>query len=292
MFSEIECGIFGYSKCAWHDDSDKNTYRAGEKYFTENFLLLGDSEGTPVELNAGEHKFDVSYALSSHLPTSFKCQYGKIKYKIQITIDRPWKLDSKHDFPFTVIRPLDLNAQENALRVPLKEEFLKNFKMDFTSDPLYVSASIPFSGYVPGQTITVMINVNNQSKTHVKEVKVSLKKIVLLNSEKPKKKTKMLVLSEAKGCTDPIGVQTKQYFEMKIIVPSLPPMISNCDAIKVFYELRVKAVTSGLSSNPKLKIPVMIGTVPLETRGDNIPASPGTKSLRKKFKIKVVRLIL
>lgn len=293
----------GYAKSKWSEEKGGGqrveTYRACESYFNEVSCLLGDFEDNKTELTAGQHKFDVSYALSSHLPTSFKCKNGSIKYKIRITIDRSWKLNSTYEFPFTVIRPLNLNDLEATVRNPMKEELSKNFKWDFTSESLYMSASIPFRAYVPGQVIDIRINqsvlfnsilfqtidvkiqVNNQSRTHVKEIKCSLKKIIFLHSFRPKKKTKMLIEAEGKVCTDTVPILTVQTFHEQLVVPSLPPNISNCDIIKVSYELRVKAKTSGFSRSPKLKFPITIGTVPLESRGDNIPSSPSCASLRK-----------
>lgn len=278
----------GYAKCKWTEEKDGGQRvdfnRGGEIYFNESSCLLGEFDENQVELKPGLHKFDVSYALSSHLPTSFKCKYGSIKYKIRIKIDRPWKLDSTYDFPFQVVRPLNLNTESISLRTPLKDELSKTFKMDFTSEPLYMMAAIPMSGYVAGQTVDVLIQVNNQSKTHVKEIKVYLKKIVLLNSQKPRKKTKVLTESIAKITTDAVPILSIQTFEEKLIIPSTPPNIMNCEVIQVFYELRVKAKTSGLNRSPKLKLPITIGTVPLECRGDgcdNVPQSPMYGNLRK-----------
>lgn len=287
-FLEIDCVILGYAKCKWTEEKGGgqriDTNRAREIYFNESSCLLGDYDENQIELKPGLHKFDVSYALSSHLPTSFKCKNGSIKYKIRINIDRPWKLDLTYDFPFQVIHPLNLNTESITLRTPSKDELSKNFKMDFTSEPLYMSAAIPFSGYVPGQTVDVLVQVNNQSKTHVKEIKVYLKKIILLNSQKPKKKTKVLTESVAKVITDSVPVLSIQTFEEKLVIPSLPPNIKNCEVIQVFYELRVKAKTSGLSRSPKLKLPITIGTVPLECRADgcdDVPQSPICGNLRK-----------
>lgn len=272
----------GYSKCKWNEEKGSGnggsvvTNRGYESYIKEDFDLLENFDDKSVEMKSGQHTFKVSYALSSNLPTSFKCKYGSIKYKVCVTISRPWKLKSCYEFPFTIIRPTNLNSENSSLRTSIKKELSKNFKLDFTSDPLFLSAEIPFSGYVPGQSISVNVNVNNQSGTHVKEVKISLKKIVLLNSSKPKRKTKQLVLAEAKVSSDSIAVQTAQSFDKKLVVPSLPPNITNCDVIQVSYELRVKAKTSGFNRSPKLKLPITIGTSPLL----GLPNSPSCRNLR------------
>jgi hypothetical protein len=286
FFQEISYSIYGYAKCQWYEEkgagstirADSN--RAREDFINKTFTFLEPSESESlIDLEAGDNKFNLSYSLSENLPTSFKSKNGSIKYKILVLVEKPRKSDSTFEFPFTVIRPLNLNNPEYFyVRSSAKEELSKNFKMDFTSEPLYMSAFIPFRGYVPGQTINIKINVNNQSKTHVKEIKISFKKIVVFNSAKPKKKTKILVLSEAKVSTDAIPILSMESFDEKLVVPSLPPNITNCDVIQVSYELRVKAMTSGLSRSPKLKIPITIGTVPLE----GIRPSPSC-SLREYF---------
>ncbi|CRK98592.1 CLUMA_CG012462, isoform A [Clunio marinus] len=279
--NKIICMFHGYAKCKWYEERgvSPNVYidvlRGRESYVDETFCLLSDSDGKQVELTTGEHNFDASYDLPSNIPTSFWCRNGQIKYKVRIVVDRSWKMNSNYDFPFTVIQPLNLNSEGLSLRHPIKEEKAKNFMLDFTSEKLYMSASIPFSGYVPGQSINVFLEVNNQSKTHVKEVKISLKKIVLMNSRKPKRNTKELVFSEGKVLTDSIPAQTSRSFERRIIVPSLPPNITNCETIKVLYQLRIKAMTSGFNRCPKIKIPITIGTVPFS----NILASPSYMKL-------------
>lgn len=280
--------ILGYAKCKWTEDKGNGTgsdaTRGREDYIKESFNLLGNTQNSPVDLTVGQHDFNIQYILGSTLPTSFKCRNGSIKYKIQVNVERPWKMNSSYEFPFTVIRPLNLNSEPRSLKDPLKQELSKNFTLDFTSEPLYMLASISFQAYVPGQTINLKIQVNNQSKTHVKEIKVSLKKIVVLSSFKPKKRTKQLVIPEGKVFTDPVPVLTVQNFEKQIVVPSLPPNISNCEIIHVRYELRVKAITSGLSRSPKLKLPITIGTIPLTNRGTSIPPSLSSLNLRKDLK--------
>ena len=242
--------------------------------------MVGDLDEDQVEFSAGEHKFEISYALASTLPTSFKCKNGSIKYKIRVIVDRSWKPKSRFEFPFTVIRPLNLNDVGPSLRNPLKQEISKDFKMDFTTEPLYISASIPTSGFVPGEVINVDIQVNNQSKTHIKELKVYIKKLISLNSDRPRRVTKISTESDAKVSSDSIPISSMRSFEINLEVPSLEPNISNCDVIQVQYELRIKAKTSGLSRSPRLNFPITIGTVPLRNQNDT-STSPNYFSLCK-----------
>lgn len=248
------------------------------------FCLLGGPWDNQVDLSAGEHKFHVSLALGSDLPTSFKCLNGSIKYKIRVTVERSWRVNSRFELPFTIIRPLDLNESgKNYLRRPSKYETSKNFSLDFSSESLYLSAMILFIGYVPGQCIDVDVHVSNESKTHVKEVKVTLYKVITLISDGSKKKCKLFYEPEAKVSSNaPVPVSFKQNFKIKVEVPSLPPNIDS-EIIKVNYELQIKAKTGGLSRSLRFVMPIVIGTFPLRDE-DVMQPLPSYSSLRKKSK--------
>ena len=111
-FTGISCLILGYAKCKWTDEqNNKVVNHARENYIKQSFCLLGDADTGQVGLTAGQHKLNISYMLSSYLPTSFRCKNGSIKYKILVTVERTWKMDLVFDFPFTVIRPLNLNNE-------------------------------------------------------------------------------------------------------------------------------------------------------------------------------------
>lgn len=282
-FSGINAEIVGYAKCRWEEDDGAGsshyfrTLRGREEFINQTFCLFGELEGE--QLTAGEHKFNVSYALDSNLPTSLKCKNGAIKYKVRVVVERKSSLarksSSTFEFPFTVIKPLNLNDVRPLLTRPVKEELTKKFKMDFGSEPLFMKASVPFSGYVPGQVIDVSVLVNNQSKTNVSEMKVSLKKIVVLNSNKGKhRRTMFLTESAVKVSTEPVPVATMRDFDLKLEVPSLSPNIENCEIINVQYVVRIKAKTSGFNRSPRIDLPVTIGTVPLHFNHNPNAQSP------------------
>lgn len=47
----------------------------------------------------------------------------------------------------------------------------------FPDGPLSIDAFTPVSGYTPGQTINVKVNVNNKSKETLTEIEVQLNKV-------------------------------------------------------------------------------------------------------------------
>lgn len=201
------------------------------------------------------------------LPTSFEAKHGSIRYLINVVIDRPWKFDLTYKNAFTVLKQLDLNYENPALKIPTKMEIVKTFYCFLCkSKPLYMAASIPVSGYVCGQNIVVSIEMNNESNINVDDVKISLKKIIYYNSQRPTTKTKTEVLSEAELRCGAVGATNKIKFEQKLIIPPVPPSNMNyCRILNVTYEVHVTAKVSGMHTNPVIKLPITIGTVPLIT---------------------------
>jgi len=147
-------------------------------YLSSLHHLLGGPSTSKVELLPGQYKFDFTCQLPPAIPTSFVSKLGSIQYKMEVTVERSWKSEQNFEFPFTVIHPLDLNS-DKTLKIPMKSETSKVFT--FGSGTLHLSASIPFSGFVAGQLISVSVDVNNQSETPVKEIKISLKKLIKYN---------------------------------------------------------------------------------------------------------------
>lgn len=116
------------------------------------------------------------------LPTSIEAQHGHIRYVIKVVLERSWKHDLTYSTAFTVLKPLDLNYESPMLRNPTKMEIKKIFSFGFfKSDPLHMSVNIPFSGFVAGQPVNVTIEINNQSRIAIDNVKLSLKKTINYN---------------------------------------------------------------------------------------------------------------
>jgi len=120
------------------------------------------------------------------------------------------------------------------------------------------------SGYVAGQWIHVTIDVNNESRIDVEDIKITLKKIVFYNSQTPTRKTKEEVTNAAEIRCGSVKKRDKGQFDQKILIPAVPPTNLNyCRVLNVSYEVHVTAKISGMHGNPVLKLPVTIGTVPL-----------------------------
>lgn len=212
---------------------------------------------------AGSHSHSFMFPLPDYLPSTFKSMEGVVKYQMEITVKRFGKSDCNFVYPFNVMRVVDLNAFDPPLSRPVLKVTSKEFSLDFSSKALYMTAMIPQSGFVPNQVIDIRIQVDNRSSIYVKYVKVSLKKIIAFTSQNPNIQTRELCVTETLIYCGDVPAHKKKSFLKYLKVPLLPPNISNCDIIRLGYEIHVKAKTVGVTRSPVLKIPIQIGSIPL-----------------------------
>jgi len=199
------------------------------------------------------------------LPSSFEGKHGHIRYSCKAVLDRPWKSDKEFRLAFTVIKTEDLNLLPLTLTIPAEQKIVRHFYCCcFKSKPFFMSASIPFSGYVPGQRIEMAVKMNNQSNADIEGTKVALERITQYISQSPRKKVKheTLVMREVFG----IGVGANGFAEVKLemsVPPISPTNLNSCRVLTTCYQLRVLAKVTGAHRNPHMTIPITIGTVPI-----------------------------
>lgn len=179
-------------------------------------------------------------------------------------LERPWKLDLKYSFGFTVIKVYDLNYDTPAMRTPLKAETTKNFFLGLGSKAVYISTEIPARGFVAGQTVPITIATNNESSTDVKELKISLKKVIQYNSQSPRAKTRKRIESTSEIRHSGVQRKSKESAVVHMVFPAVPPTnITFSSIIQVSYFIQIVAKVGGMHFSPILRLPVTIGTVPL-----------------------------
>lgn len=140
-------------------------------------MKIIESTEDGVELTANHHSFDFSFPLPPSLPTTFKSKYGSIKYKIIAVVRFSQTSELTFELPFIVVCPLDLNKVTPSIATPQKLELGKNFNFQLASSDLNMMAVLPQGGYVPGQLIEILVQIENKGRTRVKYLKIALKKI-------------------------------------------------------------------------------------------------------------------
>jgi Arrestin (or S-antigen), N-terminal domain/Arrestin (or S-antigen), C-terminal domain len=201
------------------------TFQGKEDYLNQTTYLFGSASGTtPIEMPPGTTSYSFACMLPPQLPSSVEGKYGNIRYSCKAVLDRPWKTDKEFRLSFSVIKSEDLNLMSPSLYTPVKSEILRHFYCCcFKSKPFHMAASIPFSGFVPGQTIEVTVKLNNQSNVDVEGTKVSLERNTQYISQTPRKKIRFecLPVRDVFGA----GVSACGLAEIKVslVIPALPP---------------------------------------------------------------------
>lgn len=140
-------------------------------------------------MEAGSYDHDFECQLPDGLPTSFEGQFGSIRYRVRVVLDIVLWPNIEFKEGFTVIKPFDLNSDDelrvrtaypftliearnfipsNRLQLPVTKDIDETFSPLYLlrcwqSEPMNVAARIPIGGYTPGQSIDVQVDVDNKS---------------------------------------------------------------------------------------------------------------------------------
>ncbi|XP_065342547.1 arrestin domain-containing protein 17-like isoform X1 [Cloeon dipterum] len=236
------------------------TFSNEEVYFENKFTAYGG--GSDQTLTAGEHLFPFSYVLPTNLPSSFEGEHGHIRYTVRAVLDRPWTFDHEAKAAFTIISTLDLNTEPQAA-APANAQKSKTYCcLCCASGPVNVTLSLPTGGAVPGETLFPTLDVENNSRVYLSLIKLRLKKRLLYKARGSTKTEEMSIAEKNLGYVD--SGQSHTFEREALLVPSLPPSnLKNCSIIDLDYYLEAHFTSSGWNSNFELRVPVLIGTIPL-----------------------------
>lgn len=254
-------------------EEERKDVTGHEEYFQISYYLLGGANSGETELAPGAHTYPFTCALPPSLPSSFEGEYGHVRYTIKVTLDRPWKFDQDSKMAFTVISPVDLNLMEKA-REPEKLVMEKTFCCwCCASPPLSVVVSVPVKGYLSGQAIPLLAEIDNRSNVEVEKVKFLFRKHLAFHTSAPRM-TKKDVKTIGELALGPFGKSEQRTIKQSLDVPPLPPSnLDNCGIIDLHYDLQVIAEVSGFHTNLDGIIPITIGTIPLKDYQPQAPAS-------------------
>ncbi|KAL6437106.1 hypothetical protein ACFW04_005004 [Cataglyphis niger] len=151
--------------------------RASEQYFNLTYYLFANTTGDQVRMPEGFHKYPFNFSLPYNIPCSFEHANGHIRYTTKAIIDRPWRFDHECKIAFTVVASYDLNAHSQQC-LGINDETNENFYSFccFNIGSIKTHIKIPTTGFVPGQSIDTMINLNNNSSVNVSKISVKLER--------------------------------------------------------------------------------------------------------------------
>ncbi|XP_015118177.1 arrestin domain-containing protein 17 isoform X1 [Diachasma alloeum] len=247
-------------------EKESETVTGHEEYFNIQSYVVGTASGDDeIILPIGEHSYPFTCALPQNLPSSFEHDYGHVRYTVKAIIDRPWKFDQEVKAAFTVVSHFDLNREARASE-PIHQEMSKTFCcLCCGSPPLKVNVILPVKGYVPGQSMAIRVNVDNQSGIVVETVKLILRKIITFKANTPRVITRTEKIVVAEVSKGPVEAGGTSDYEQKLEISPLPPSnLTNCGIIDLEYNLKIEACVQGwYHRNLKSNTLVFIGTIPL-----------------------------
>ncbi|KAJ8674426.1 hypothetical protein QAD02_005688 [Eretmocerus hayati] len=248
-----------------------------EKYFEASSYLIESALGKELVLKPGIHEYKFSFRLPHNLPSSVELAYGHIRYTTTAIIERPWKSDQEFKTFFTVVSDFGLNLHQNGLVSVQTEAKWDLSRFCCISRPLSINISVPTRVYVPGQTISIKVNVENESGKWVDAVKLILQKVITYSATTPRKDRKIMKEKIVGVSAGPIGDKQIISYEQKLVVPPLlASNLQNGGIIHFEYELTVEAcIQGGTTHTFEEGTPIYISTVPFSD--DQKPQPPTSK---------------
>ncbi|CAG5121161.1 unnamed protein product, partial [Candidula unifasciata] len=225
---------------------ETDPYSSSEVYLNQDSLLLGvfPNQGTStVELAQGRHVFPFQFQIPQGLPSSFEDLHGHVRYTVQCTIDKPWKIDHTTKRPFTILSMLDLNQMPDCLqRIEGTNQRTQCCCCCCCcccgkSGPIQATFYVDRAGYVPGEAIRLFAEINNNSNQRIDKSYVDLKMMITYHSTT---KSKMQFKEVARVTRPGIGAFGRDQWSGEVLViPALPPSyLAGCRIIDIRYILQ------------------------------------------------------
>ncbi|XP_069691689.1 arrestin domain-containing protein 17-like [Periplaneta americana] len=266
-FRKITVIIGGEGHTKWrenHGQSGSSTYTGREKYFEHKIDVFGIS-GDVEELPSGSHIFQFATTLPYGLPSSFEGKYGIIRYTAKVIFDCPWRFNRDIKGSFNVLSYVDLNSNPY-LKEPVIIESNKHFCCLWCkSGPVTMVVRLPISGFVCGQIIPIIVELDNASNINIQKIECELQKNIVYRAARTKRKKKESISLSKLIFEGPIGQNYSRTWSEQITVPATPSSSQGeSKFITVSYLLVIRAKPEQKTHlNLKTELPITIGTVPL-----------------------------
>ncbi|KAK3780535.1 hypothetical protein RRG08_032010 [Elysia crispata] len=249
-------------------------YYSSEKYFDQNVLLLGPSQGSSTtELPQGRHTFPFKLQLPPGLASSFEGEHGHVRYVASCKIDKPWKFDHKTKRPFTVMTVLDLNSHPSYSQRLQSSNEKRLCCLCCKSGPIIASFHLDRMGYVPGEAIRLSAEIINGSSRRMDKSYVELIMITTYRaSTKTRTRTKRIAALMRPAIP---GHSEDVWSGEELVIPPLPPsFLEGCRIIDIRYIVQLNVDPSGPGLDLEVPLEIVIGTIPLMSVVQQYPPRP------------------
>jgi hypothetical protein len=249
-------------------------YYGEDRYLNHKTYLYGSEGASASELASGTYRYSFQCLLPDLIPASFEDTYGNIRYNIKAVMDIPWRFNKEYELQFTVVRHDYLNEFPE-LKIATQDETMTTFCCwCCESKPFIMTVTLPYTGFARGQNIPIDVRLDNKSDVQIIGLEISLNRHIRYTSDTPKRKYKLE--SEVMISTQTKGVRKEESKTYKITL-KIPGSLHNsveryCRIINVCYDVKFETISSGCHKNSIIRIPISIGTNPLNFNNEQLQA--------------------
>ncbi len=233
-------------------------YRNSDTYVNREVVLWKAEYSPTGSLPVGEHYLPFILELPQNIPHSFEGTYGQVRYELEASIlqsiQTNFVLRSKHAIIVENNTPMDILRLCREPRTVAKTKRLKI--LIFGAGSISTTVSVPRTGFSPGDTIPININVSNQSSRRICVDSVLRRRSTLTASGGEQKVISRQIAKTVLPFVMPWDVIS---CEMFLDVPiDIQASMRNCSCIRVKYVLAIKVHIPWSFYMQELKIPVVI----------------------------------
>ncbi|ARE67372.1 SWPV2-ORF144 [Shearwaterpox virus] len=256
----IQIIVKGYAKVHWSEKkkigpipitTTAHDYYKKIEYLNRKYILVKDTNSRVI--HSGRHEYAFSFELPQSLPTSsFESKYGSIRYCLKAELHRDCSLPMKLKKELTVFEHVDINT-------PLLTTYQSGSKertlLFCRSEVISLLAKIEKKGYVPGEYVRIVAEIENNSSRAVMP-NVCIYQIQTFYTDRNIKKVRNLITSSRGKQLLPGNIEIWNNKQLK--VPQVSHSILNCSIIRLEY-LLVIYVEIPETKNISLEFPIVIG---------------------------------
>jgi len=239
-------------------------------------------------MGQGRYNWPFTVRLPKYLPASFEGSYGKVWYWAKVSIDQPWKKDTEVQKIFTVIGTLDLNTEPDTHRAVEGIAEVMAGSLCCKSGPITAKVTLPLRGYVGNQNIAFKVQIDNESKSPLRNISLGLYQQVTFKADKRTKRQMHLLKGISWRDVNP-GENTQWEDELKNIPNTVPSRLGcGCKQIDVRYLVQFYG-KPGSRGSLEAPVEIIMGTVALRQERDTTLGVPGADGRRGRSHSRDVR---
>ncbi|CAF1623360.1 unnamed protein product, partial [Didymodactylos carnosus] len=238
----------------------KTEYHDVRIYGTKIILAQPPHGQDEIQLDPGQYKYQFNIQLPDKLPPSLhETDYPYVKYFLQVLVDKPWyKPDSRQRINFRIFPRVNLLQISNAMSV-------LRFNSQNRKD-IVLHGTLEKASFVPGEIITLNLNIHNQNRITIKHIDVFLIQRYIVETCRRRRILFRVTIPHIENINDEQIKET-----CCIITPTLniPPTYEYHSTktrtpvhVSIHYELKFEVKVKGLFADFDLTIPITCGTDP------------------------------